>query len=40
MAKPLAAVQLVMLGGMLAGHEEDGGRIVEENRREISAVPA
>ncbi len=28
----------VMLGGMLAGHEESGGRIVEENGREIYAV--
>ncbi len=28
----------VMLGGMLAGHEESGGTIVEENRGKIHAV--
>ncbi len=28
----------VMLGGMLAGHEESGGTVVEEERREIYAV--
>ncbi|MBW6054722.1 IMP dehydrogenase [Escherichia coli] len=29
--KPLAAVPIPSCGSMLAGHEESGGRIVEEN---------